>query len=75
MDKTGEKFFRVYKEADLPGFDFSEFKPAKGDKEDFENDENADGYLFDFPDAHDCLLGVRVWPLNILMHTLRPSAE
>ena len=42
MDKTGEKFFRVYKEADLPGFDFSEFKPAKGDKEDCLVDSTQD---------------------------------
>ena len=32
LDKTGDKFFRVYKESDMPGFDFSHLRGKKGEE-------------------------------------------
>lgn len=32
LDKTGEKFFRVFKESDMPNFDFSKLRGKKGEE-------------------------------------------
>ena len=32
LDGTGERFFRVFKESDMPDFDFSKIKGKKGEE-------------------------------------------
>lgn len=42
LDKTGEKFFRVFKESDMPDFDFSKLRGKKGEEPQIESTQDDD---------------------------------